>query len=195
MAKKTCKGLTYAKYAGGGNGSAVTYTGGKAKVDYLCKVDLKETRDSQKEHADGHQIDSSNRLQAVQVLLELANNDPDIKKDLLGHKATSTENEMDVPGGDAPFVGVGFILCNRFKGVETYEGYWVWKTQFSSEGVTSSTEKENVQWEHENISGDAEGVILTEGGEVFFYRHIDLQTSETAVRTWLNTLAGITGGG
>ena len=195
MAKRTCKGLTYAKYVSGGSGSAVVYSGGKAKVDYLCKADLNETRENQKEHADGHQIDSSNRLTAVQVLLELANNDPDIKKDILGHKATSTENEMDVAGGDAPFVGVGYILCNRFKGVETYEGYWVWKAQFSSEGISSSTEKENMQWEHENIRGDAEGVILTDGGDVLYYRHIDLQTTEAAVRTWLNALAGISSSG
>ncbi len=120
MAKKTCKGLTYAVYSTGGAGGAITYTGGKAKDDYLCKVDINETRDQQKEHADGHQIDCANGLTAVQVALELANNDADIKKDLLGHKTGSATGELDVTEEDAPFVGVGFILCNRFKGTETY---------------------------------------------------------------------------
>ena len=32
MAKKTCKGLTYAPYAAGGDGTAVTYSAGKAKL-------------------------------------------------------------------------------------------------------------------------------------------------------------------
>ena len=93
MAKKTCKGLTYAKYVSGGAGGAITYSGGAAKDDYLCKVDINETRDNQKEHADGHQIDAANSLTAVQVALELANNDADIKKDLLGHKTGSATGD------------------------------------------------------------------------------------------------------
>ena len=72
MAKVTCKGLTYAKYASGGEGAAVTYTGGKALVDYLCKVDMGENRDNVKEHADGHQIDSENQLNEATLALELA---------------------------------------------------------------------------------------------------------------------------
>lgn len=193
MAKKTCKGLTYAKYSSGGEGSAVTYTGGKAKTDYLCKVDITETRDSQKEHADGHQIDGANSLSAVQVALELANNDEDIKKDMLGHKAGGTTGELDVTSDDAPFVGVGFILCNRFKGTETYEGYWFYKVQFSTGGVSSSTMKENMQWEHETINGDSMGVIIASGGDVIYYTHYDGQSTESAVRTWLNGKAGISG--
>ena len=194
MAKKTCKGLTYAKYASGGAGGAITYSGGTAKDDYLCKVDINETRDNQKEHADGHQIDAANGLTAVQVALELANNDADIKKDLLGHKTGSATGELDVTEEDAPFVGVGFILCNRFKGVETYEGYWFYKVQFSSGGVSSSTRKENEQWEHETINGEAMGVVLTSGGKALFYTHYDAQTTEAAVRTWLNGKAGISSG-
>jgi phi13 family phage major tail protein len=194
MAKKTCKGLTYAKYASGGDGSAITYAGGTAKVDYLCKVDITETRDNQKEHADGHQIDAANKLTACQVALELANNDADIKKDMLGHQVGTGTGELDVTGGDAPFVGVGFILCNRFKGTETYEGYWFYKVQFSTGGVSSSTMKDQMQWEHETINGESMGVVLTSGGDVLFYTHLDAQTTEAAVRTWLNGKAGISSG-
>lgn len=195
MAKKTCKGLTYAKYTSGGAGGAITYSGGTVKTDYLCKVDINETRDNQKEHADGHQIDASNMLTAVQVALELANNDADIKKDLLGHKTGSATGELDVTDKDAPFVGVGFILCNRFCGTETYEGYWFHKVQFSSGGVSSSTRKENEQWEHETINGEAMGVVLTSGGDTLFYTHYDAQTTEAAVRTWLNSKAGVSSSG
>ena len=195
MAKKTCKGLTYAKYASGGDGSAVTYTtsSGKAKTDYLCKVDINENRDKQKEHADGHLIDVSNLLTEVTVALELANNDADIKKDILGH-VNGTSNALVVTDKDAPFVGVGFILCNRFKGTETYEGYWFYKVQFSSGGVSSSTRKDSEQWEHETINGDCVGVIQSSGGDVQYYEHLDEQTTEAAVRTWLNGLAGISSG-
>ena len=91
-------------------------------------------------------------------------------------------------------MGVGMILCNRFRGDETYEGYWFWKVQFSSGGVSSSTRKGSEQWEHETINGETMGVVITDGGDVLYYRHIDGQTAETAVRTWLITLAGISSG-
>ena len=191
MAKKTCKGLTYAKYTSGGAGSAIVYAAGVVKEDYLCQVNLTETRDSQKEYADGHQIDASNGLNAVQLALELANNDPDIKKDILGYLTGSGTGELDVTDKDAPFVGIGFILCNRFKGEETYEGYWIYKIQFSTGGVTSNTRRETEQWEHETINGEGVSVKLTAAGDAIYYTQILGQTTEAAVRTWLNTKAGV----
>lgn len=192
MAKKTCKGLTYAKYVSGGDGSAIVYQGGKVKADYLCKVDIREDRADDKEYADGHRIDSDNRLNGSGLDLELANNDADIKKDVLGYLAGTADGELDVSEDDAPFVGIGFILCNRFKGVETYEGYWFHKVQFSTGGISSSTSREGAQWEHETINGEAVGVTLTAGGKVLHYAILDGQATEAAVRTWLNTKAGVT---
>lgn len=193
MAKKTCKGLTYAKYASGGAGTAVTYTGGKAKTDYLCKVDINESRGNEKEYADGHQIDSDNSLTAVDIVMELANNDDDIKKDLLGHitSGTGTNQSLVVTEDAAPFAGIGFILCNRHAGVETYEGYWFYKVQCSSAGITSSTKRDGANWEHESINGSVSGVIIENAGKARFYEHLDGQTTEAAVRTWLNGEAGI----
>ena len=193
MAKKTCKGLTYAKYVSGGDGSAISYgtNAGKAKVDYLCQVNITENRDNQKEYADGHMIDAANGLNAVQLALELANNDDDIKKDVLGHQTGSGTGELDVTDKDAPFVGIGFILCNRFKGTETYEGYWFYKVQFSTGGITSNTRRDTEQWEHETINGETMGVTLTSGGDTIYYSHLDAQTTEAAVRTWLNAKAGV----
>jgi len=194
MAKVTCKGLTYAKYSAGGNDAAVTYTGGKAKVDYLCKVDIGENRDAVKEHADGHQIDSENMLNEVTLALELANTDSDIKKDILGHTSSGTGDNVEnhVTGADAPFVGIGFILANRHKGTTTYEAYWFYKMQFTSGGVTANTRREQTQFDHETINGSGSGVTLSAGGAVEFYAYKDGLTTEQAARTWLNSKAGVT---
>lgn len=194
MAKVTCKGLTYAKYASGGEGSAVVYTGGKALVDYLCKVDIGENRDNVKEHADGHQIDSEALLTEVTLALELANVNADIKGDILGHVAsgTGTSAESVVTGDDAPFVGIGFILANRFKGVVTYEAYWFFKMQFTSGGLSAQTRREQTEFTHETINGSGSGVTLESGGAVSFYAYKDGLETEAAARTWLNGKAGIT---
>jgi phi13 family phage major tail protein len=190
MAKTTCKYLTYAKYASGGDGSAVTYTGGKSKLDYLCKVDIGENRSNVKEYADGHQIDSENALNEVTLALELAATDADLKKDLLGQ--TESSSVFTVTGDDAPFVGVGFVLAERFKGTTTYEGYWFFKAQFTSGGLTSNTRKEQTQFDHETLNGSCMGVVQSSGGSVEYYTHKDGMT-ESAALAWGKGLAGISG--
>jgi phi13 family phage major tail protein len=193
MAKATCKGLTYAKYSSGGSGSAMVYSGGTSKTDYLCNVDMGEERADDKEYADGHLIDHANDMTGATVNLELANMDGDIKADLLGYVAGTSTGELIVTEAEAPYVGVGFIIANRHKGVVTYEGYWYYKVQFSSAGVSSSTKKENVQWEHETINGTAVAVTVETSGAGRFMEQIIGQSTEAAVRTWLNGKAGISG--
>ena len=151
MAKVGIKCLTYAKVTGGGDGSAMVYSGGKMLEDYLCKAELKENRSKQQEFADDHQIDGENVLNNVSLLLELANNCESIKTDMLGHEAEG--DDLIVTGDDAPFVGVGYITKNRFKGTVTFEPYWVYKIQMGSDGVNAETRKENAQWGHESLSG------------------------------------------
>ena len=188
MAKVGIKCLTYAKYSQGGDGSSMVYTGGKMLEDYLAKAELKENRNKQQEYADDHQIDGENILTGVNLLLELVNNCESIKTDMLGHE---TDNgDLIVTGEDAPFIGVGYITKNRFKGNVTYEPYWVYKIQMGSDGVNAETKKENTQWGHENLSGDAIGMVLTEGGKVYFYAHKD-GLEESVAKAWLKAKAGI----
>lgn len=194
MAKATCKGLTYAKYVSGGNASALSYSGGTAKDDYLCKVDMGEDRADDKEYADGHLIDHANDMTGATVNLELANTDIDIKKDMLGYVLGTSSSELIVTDAEAPYVGIGFILANRHKGVTTYEGYWYYKVQFSSAGVSSSTKRENVQWEHETINGTAISVTVAANSAGRFKEEFLGQSTEAAVRTWLNSKAGISSG-
>lgn len=190
MAKVGIKGLTYAKYASGGDGSPVTYTGGKKLDDYMAKADITENRSDVKEHADDHQIDSENSLNDVALALELVNANEDIKKDILGHVEES--GDLIVTGDAAPFVGIGFICKNRFKGTVTYEAYWFYKMQFSAATVTANTRREQTAFDHETINGTGNGVVLTDGGKVYFYAHKDGLATEALARTWLNGKAGIT---
>ena len=113
MAITTCKKFTYAKVSGGGNGSAVTYTGGTMLDDYLAKVDINEERTDEKEYADGHLIDSEKIPTAAHMVMELVNNNDSIKKDVLG-MAEGTSGELLLTEADPPFVGAGCLMANRF---------------------------------------------------------------------------------
>lgn len=193
MAKVGIKCLTYAKYSAGGDGSSVTYTGGKQLKDYLCRAELTEARDSIKEHADDHQIDSDNTLNSVSLALELANSNDDIKKDFLGYTATADQSpDLIVTGDDAPYVGVGYIMKNRFKRTITFDTVWCYKMQFSTAGVTAQTRAEQTQFQHETINGEGEGVITESGGETWFYAMHTGFTEESLAEAWLKTKAGIT---
>lgn len=194
MAFVTCKHLTYAKYTSGGDGNAVVYTGGKQLSDYLCKVDQGENRDDVKEYADGHLIDSEKQLQNVTVNFELATTDKNIRGDFLGHVTDGSGANVykRITDADAPFVGVGFVLANRFKGTVTYEAWWYYKTQFTSAGVSVNTRREQTEFQHETINGVGAGVKFAASDEHFsFIDYVDELDTEAAAVAWLKTKAGI----
>ena len=194
MAKTTCKKFTYAKYASGGAGSAISYTGGTMLTDYLAKCDITEERTDESEHADGHLIDSERVATGVQMVIELVNNNAGIKKDILGLAETgsSSSAEMQLTDADPPFVGAGCLMANRHLGTVTWEGYWIYKIQFVHNGVSAETRRDRTAWQHETISGRGVGVQLASGGATVYYAHKDGMT-EQAATTWLQTHAGISG--
>ena len=142
----------------------------------------------------GMQAEAYQRVPDDSLALELANVNADIKDDILGHITSGTGDNAEkvVTAADAPFVGIGFILANRFKGTTTYEAYWFYKMQFTSAGLTANTRREQTQFDHETINGSGSGVTLSAGGAVQFYAYKDGLATEAAARTWLNGKAGIT---
>lgn len=190
MAKVTCKKFTYAKYSSGGDGSAIVYTGGNMLDDYLAKCEINEDRTDEKEYADGHLIDSEKIPTAVGMVMELVNNNADIKTDVLGLEEISSE--MVLTEADPPFVGAGCLMANRFKGVVTWEGYWIYKIQFAHQGVSAETRRDRTSWQHDTINGNGVGVQLAADGKTCFYAHKDGMTESAAV-AWLKGHAGISG--
>ena len=193
MARVGLKGLTYARVSGGGAGSAVTYTAssGKTVADLMIRANVTYNRSNAKQHADDHAVESDNSITGGTVELELADLPNAQIADLLGY-TVGTGDVITFTGEEAPYVGVGYITKNRFKGTTTFEPYWVYKIQMASDGVNAETKRENTSFGHENLNGEGMGVILTEGGKTFFYAHKDGLESESLARAWLKTKAGIT---
>ncbi len=188
MAKIGIKGLTYATYASGGEGAAVVYTGGVKLDDYMIRADISEERADTPFYADDHKFDAENSMTGLSVALELSNFTDALDKALLGH-ATGTASELNVTDASAPFVGVGFIRKERFKGTATYHGYWVYKIQFAKDSDSTNTKGESVEFQTEALTGQAMGVQLAADGPIIYYSH--LRGTESAVRSWLNGKAGI----
>lgn len=192
MAKIGVKGLTYAPYTSGGTGSAVSYGTGVKLDDYMIRADVSEERADTDFYADDHKIDSDNSMTGATVALELANMTDDLEKALLGYTVASSQSgDLNITDAAAPFVGVGFMKKERFKGTVSYKGYWFYKVQFTRDSDNTNTKGANLEFQTESVSGDAMAVQLTASGDNIYYTTVRKST-EADVRTWLNTKAGIT---
>ena len=189
MARIGLKGLTYATVSGGGSGSAVTYTGGKSVPDMMIRANVTYNRNSVKQHADDHAIESDNSINGGTIELELADLPDEQQTDLLGYAASN--GVLTVTGEEAPYKGVGYITQEIRHGVKSYVGHWFFKVQFGLTNDNAETKAENTAFQNATISGDMLGVVQSASGPVD-YKITKRASTEAAIRSWLNGLAGIT---
>lgn len=189
MAKVTCARFTFAGITSGGSGSAMVYHDGVMLDDYLAKVDITEDRTNDAEYADGNKIDSEAITTGAHMALELVNNNDDIRKGVLGY-VQGTDGELLMTSNDAPYVGAGVLMANRYKGAITWEGYWFYKIKFATNGVSAETRRDRTSWQHETINGDAVDVILTQNGTAVYYAYKGGMTESAAI-AWLKGHAQI----
>lgn len=191
MAKIGIRDLTYATYSSGGDGSAITYTGGVMKHDYMVRGELTVDHSGTREDADDHMIDVDNSPTGVHLALELANLDADMLAPFCGMVAGSGTSEYSLTGADAPYIGCGYVTQNRFKGVITFGAVWIHKIQFHQDSMAVDTKGEQINFQHENVTGDGVGVQLTEGGAIVYYDVFTGGATLAAAETWLKGKAGI----
>lgn len=188
MARIGLKGLTYATISSGGSGSAVIYTGGATVADLMIRADVSLTRDNAKLSADNHVVDRVNGVTGGTITLELAALPNAQKQALLGYAVSS--KVLTVSDTEAPYVGFGYITSEIKNGSKSFVGYWFKKVQFGQDNDNSETKSENTNFQTETVTGEIMGVVETTGGAVNYYE-TDTDTTEAAVRTWLNGKAGI----
>ncbi len=182
------KGLTYAPYTSGGDGSAVVYGTGVKDDDKMVHVDQSEERADDKFIADNKVIDRYNGIISASVAIELARLSEDVRTKILGH--VKNGSVLSVTEDEAPFVGIGFIYWDRYKASNSFRAYWYHKVQFSEGSRSFNTKGENIEFQTESLEGEAMGVQLEADGKVTFYEYTEVAT-EAAARTWLNGKAGI----
>lgn len=192
MARIGLKGLTYAKVTGGGAGSAVTYSGGKSVPDMMVRANVTYNRNSVKQHADDHAVESDNSINGGSIELGLADLGDDQVTDLLGY--TVTNGEIVYTGEESPYMGVGWITCRVRHGVKKFVGHWHYKVQFGLNSENNETKAENTAFQDDTLNGDMLGVVQSESGKVDYKATFSAAT-EAAVRSWLNNKAGVSTSG
>ncbi len=162
------KGLTWAQYVSGGNGAPVVYSGGETLADMMVHVDYTIERDEGAFHADDHKIDGENSIRSVRVGLELAKLPMAARASILGWEVNQAGTEYSETGDPAPYVGVGFVYGDRYKGTDVYIPIWVYKVQFGQENENADTRGESINYQTRSIVGDGEAVQLESGGKYIF---------------------------
>lgn len=189
--------LTWAKFTSGGNGSAAVYTGGAQETDLMVRADQSEERSDVRFHADDHMIDRDNSVTGATVALELAKLPANALTDMLGYVETTGNNpDLQLTGDEAPYVGVGFVHVERYKGTRTYVPYWYYKVQFSRGQRSFNTKGDSIEFQTESLEGQAMAVQLVPNGpDVYYATPATALTSLTAAVQWLGVKAGISTGG
>ena len=186
------KGLTYAAYASGGEGAAVVYSGGVQVADMMVRVDQNEEREDASFNADDHRIDRDNSINGASLSIEVAQLTTGMREGMLGHTGSGTGTTVySVTDAASPFVGVGFVLCQRYKGTMTYRAYWYHKVQFSEGQRSFNTKGENLEFQTESLEGEAVAVQLASAGAFEYYQYSE-HTTDAAALAWVKGKAGIT---
>ena len=188
------RGLTWAVYSSGGDGDAITYTGGKYDKDKIVRVDQSEERSDVTFNADDHTIDRDNSITGANLSIELAKLPEDMLTAVLGYVADgsgSSATGYNVTDAAAPYVGVGFIHGEMYKGEETYTAYWYHKVQFSRGNRSMATKGDTTAFQTETIEGEAMGVQLASNGPSIYFTQSKEFSTEAQARTWLNSKAGV----
>ena len=188
--------FTWAKVSSGGEGSAMSYTGGTMETDLMVRVDQSEERQDTSFNADDHVIDRDNSVSGASVAVELAKIPQAALTDMVGYVSDGqTTPDLTMTDAAAPYVGVGFVHVDRYKGTKSYIPYWYYKVQFSLGQRSFNTKGENLEFQTESLEGKVLAVRLTaSGADSYYVRPMTPLTSEDAAKTWLRTKAGITSG-
>lgn len=188
MARIGLKGLTYAKVASGGDGTAVTYTSGKQKADLMVRANVRYERDNAKQYADDHAVESVNGITGGTVELETASLPDEVISDMMGYELTS--GEMVVTEEEAPYSGLGYYTKEIFHGVKSYKSYWFYKTQPGMTEDNAETKGQSTTFQNSNITAALLGVVQSAGGKVDFVA-TKTHATEAAAIAWLKDKANI----
>lgn len=173
-------------------GTGITYSTGSV-VSEARAASVSWDRSDGEFYGDDVLLDSDNGVTGYSIDFEPAGISDAIRKTLLGEVQASSE--YSITDAAAPYVGFGYIRVMREESsgsvVDTYEGWWYYKVQFSIQNEETRTKEKNIEWRTPTLSGKGFGVQLTSGGAMVFAVHESF-SSLSAAETWLKAKASIT---
>lgn len=187
-------GLAYlymAPFEGHTDGSKPVYGAGMEAAK-MISVDLSYEKSEAEGYANNTLVESDNAITGGTLTMEGDHFSGPARKMAFGvsevddgdGKIYRTRNKT------SPYVGCGFIQVEQVSGEVIYKATWVYKTQFSPQGVSAKTKSKNTEYTGTQVSGRFMGVQV-DTDEAAFVDDRDF-TTLGAAQAWLKTLAKIT---
>lgn len=178
-------------------GSGISYEDGFVVSEARAATVSWNTEDGEF-YGDDVLLDTANGVTGYSIDFEATGLSDSVRGSLLGEDEGNS-NEMVITGAPAPDVGFGFIRVMRDDSsgttVTNYEAWWFFKVKFAHPNEESRTKEGSMEWRTPTITGKGMGVYLSASDEVpNFAKHKTFDTL-AAAKTWLNTIADISGGG
>ena len=173
-------------------GTSITYSAGSV-VSEARGATINWDRADGEFYGDDILLDSDNGIVGYTIDFEPAGLSDTIRKTLLSE--TQSRIEFSITRDAAPYVGFGYIRKMRDNSsgsvVDSYEGWWYYRVQFSVTSEETRTKERNIEWRTPTLSGRGTGVQLASGDTLTFAVHESFATL-AAAKSWLNSKAGIT---
>ena len=176
------------------DGSEPTYSAG-FDVGGAISGNLTKNRNNNDLYYDDVLGESDNGLTSMSLELGLDDLLEDVqeklgmlKKTTAGSPSVTTYYETTK---ESTLVGLGYIRVREKNNTIAYQAIWIYKIQFSADSENSQTKGESIEWQTPTINGKAFSVDVDGSGDLAF-RKIQVFSSESAAKTYLDTIAGIT---
>lgn len=173
-------------------GTSITYSAGSV-VSEARAASVSWDRSDGEFYGDDILLDSDNGIVGYTIDFEPAGLSDAIRKTLLGE--TQSSSEFSITSDAAPYVGFGYIRKMRDNSsgsvVDSYEGWWYYRVQFSVTSEETRTKEQNIEWRVPTLSGRGTGVQLASGDTLTFAVHESFATL-AAAKSWLKSKASIT---
>lgn len=167
MAKIGLTNLWYSHLTEGTDGTA-TYDGAQT-LGKAVSASVEITNNSAKLFADDTLAESDTSFASGTITLGVADDDPSIFADLLGHEVVPAESVGAFPQiikkstDVAPYVGVGRIATKMVDGAYQYKVEFLYKVKFSEPSASENTKGESVEFSTPEVSGIISALGDTEG--------------------------------
>lgn len=172
------------------DGSPITYKRGE-RMGPLASAVLNLQMADDRDYGDDIVQDTDQGIRGLTLDVEMNSLPAAIRAKLLGWKKESAGDLYNVTDATPPEVGTGWIRVVRNSGITKYEVWFIRRLQFGVQNETASTKKQQVEWNHHNLTGTGMAVYIDNSGEASYLAYGEFDT-EAAAKAALNGMVGIT---
>lgn len=171
------------------NLDALPTYGTGVRVGRAISSNVTLTRNENDLYADDVLAESDNSITGGTLDITVAEILDEVRVVLFGDVKGEDDSYSD-SGSSAPYIGLGYLREQRYKGKSTYQAVWLHKVQLSPAEDTAQTKSQSITWGTQRVTGDLLGV--TDGPGNTRFRRRKTFDSEADAITWLNTQANYT---